>query len=156
MKALSLWQPWASLIAIGAKRIETRHWATNYRGPLAIHAAKRPVDEETLIDVDLMSAFPTYPRHARTIAALRAWARETLPLGAILATANLYICGLIVGPGGPARRGQFDPLALSRRESISGNFEPGRYGWGLEKVEMLPAPIPARGAQGLWNWERPA
>ena len=41
MKALSLWQPWASLIAAGVKRFETRHWETRHRGPIAIHAAKR-------------------------------------------------------------------------------------------------------------------
>jgi len=40
MKAISLWEPWATAIAIGAKKIETRSWATSYRGPLAIHAAK--------------------------------------------------------------------------------------------------------------------
>lgn len=40
MKTISLWQPWASLVAIKAKRIETRSWYTSYRGPLAIHAAK--------------------------------------------------------------------------------------------------------------------
>lgn len=38
MKALSLWQPWASLVALGEKRIETREWSTRYRGELAIHA----------------------------------------------------------------------------------------------------------------------
>ncbi len=37
-RALTLWQPWASLIAIGAKTIETRSWSTAYRGPLLIHA----------------------------------------------------------------------------------------------------------------------
>jgi len=41
MRALSLWQPWASLIYDGRKTIETRHWEMLYRGPLAIHAAKR-------------------------------------------------------------------------------------------------------------------
>lgn len=41
MRALTLHQPWASLIAVGAKSIETRSWRTNYRGPLAIHAGKR-------------------------------------------------------------------------------------------------------------------
>src|SRR6202030_2406661 len=41
MKALTLTQPWATLVAIGAKRIETRSWPTLYRGPLAIYAAKR-------------------------------------------------------------------------------------------------------------------
>ena len=40
MKALTLTQPWASLVALGHKQIETRSWATRYRGPLAIHAAK--------------------------------------------------------------------------------------------------------------------
>ena len=40
MKVLTLTQPWATLVAIGAKRIETRSWSTKYRGPLAIHAAK--------------------------------------------------------------------------------------------------------------------
>ncbi len=46
MKAISIWQPWASLIAIGAKQIETRSWATGYRGLLVIHAAKRWEHEE--------------------------------------------------------------------------------------------------------------
>ena len=36
MKALSLYQPWATAIALGSKRIETRGWPTSYRGPLAI------------------------------------------------------------------------------------------------------------------------
>lgn len=39
MKALTLRQPWASLVALGVKTIETRGWSTSYRGPLAIHAA---------------------------------------------------------------------------------------------------------------------
>lgn len=41
MKALTLHQPWASLIAAGVKTIETRSWSTRYRGPLAVHAGKR-------------------------------------------------------------------------------------------------------------------
>ena len=40
MKALTVWQPWASLIADGRKRYETRSWPTRHRGPLAIHAGK--------------------------------------------------------------------------------------------------------------------
>ena len=38
MKALTLYQPWATLVAIGAKKIETRSWPTKYRGTIAIHA----------------------------------------------------------------------------------------------------------------------
>lgn len=42
MKAISLKQPWANLIADGEKTIETRTWSTNYRGPLLIVSSKRP------------------------------------------------------------------------------------------------------------------
>ncbi len=40
MKALSVRQPWADLILVGAKDVENRTWWTSYRGRLAIHAAK--------------------------------------------------------------------------------------------------------------------
>lgn len=43
-RVLTLWQPWASLVASGTKRIETRSWQTPHRGPVIIHAAKRRVD----------------------------------------------------------------------------------------------------------------
>jgi hypothetical protein len=43
VKALTLHQPWASLIAEGVKRYETRAWTTRYRGPIAIHAGLRTV-----------------------------------------------------------------------------------------------------------------
>lgn len=39
-RCISLWQPWATLIAIGEKKIETRSWNPYYRGWMAIHAAK--------------------------------------------------------------------------------------------------------------------
>jgi hypothetical protein len=49
--AISLWQPWATLVAIGAKRIETRGWSPWYRGALVIHASKRfAVPERDLCD----------------------------------------------------------------------------------------------------------
>ncbi|MFN5288139.1 MAG: ASCH domain-containing protein [Planctomyces sp.] len=40
MKALSIRQPFASLIAAGKKTVELRTWYTHYRGPLLICAAK--------------------------------------------------------------------------------------------------------------------
>ena len=42
MKALSIKQPWANMIAAGEKSIETRTWATDYRGPLLIVSSKQP------------------------------------------------------------------------------------------------------------------
>jgi hypothetical protein len=42
MKAISLTQPWASMIASSQKTIETRTWSTNYRGDLLICSSKKP------------------------------------------------------------------------------------------------------------------
>jgi len=70
MKAISLWQPWASAIALGLKRCETRHWSTSVRGPLLIHAAKRWTLEQQDFALDMGLGLP-------------------LPLGALVATARL-------------------------------------------------------------------
>jgi hypothetical protein len=42
LKALSVKQPWANMIASGEKTIETRTWPTAYRGELLIVSSKRP------------------------------------------------------------------------------------------------------------------
>jgi activating signal cointegrator 1 len=46
MKALSLWEPHATAIAVGLKPWETRGWFLDYRGPLAIHASKQLFKEK--------------------------------------------------------------------------------------------------------------
>ena len=61
MKALTLYQPWATLIAIGAKKIETRSWGTNYRGPLAIHAGKNREWEYLINETPFYKALSTHP-----------------------------------------------------------------------------------------------
>ena len=85
MKALTLTQPWATLVAIDAKAIETRSWWTSYRGPLAIHATK------------------AYPLSARITAECHIPTRDTirgkvLPLGAIVATCRLVDCQQVRSP----------------------------------------------------------
>jgi hypothetical protein len=138
VKALSLWQPWATLIALGHKRFETRHWPTSYRGPLAIHAAKRRMtDEEHSYLLDLIYweeiALPD---------------PDEFPLGVIVATATLvgvHHIGVSVSPD--------DQTEL---ELEVGNWEAGRFAWELAGVRPLAQPIPARGAQGLWEWTPPA
>src|SRR5579859_1109893 len=80
MKALTVMQPWATLVALGAKRIETRSWNTHYRGPLAIHAARN---------------FPAWAREflgeAPFESVLRPFFRSftALPVGCVVATARL-------------------------------------------------------------------
>ena len=51
-KCLSMYQPWASLLVYGFKRFEGRHWDTNYRGPLWIHAGAKEPDEATIKSVE--------------------------------------------------------------------------------------------------------
>lgn len=135
-KALSLTQPWATLVAIGAKRIETRSWSTNYRGPLAIHAAK---------------GFPkwaretTYQRPFSSVMLQHDLRLVDLPLGAILATCTLADCVPTESIRG----------SLSENEVAFGDYSDGRWAWVLENVQVLPEPVPAKGSLGLWNWTLP-
>lgn len=139
MKGLTLWQPYASLIGIGAKSIETRGWGTAYRGPLLIHAAKR-ADLDIVADCGRAQAvlsrlgFEPASPHARRLA--RRNLVETL--GRALAVATLADC-----------RPMF--AAPSELDGEFGHFGPGRHGWVLEDVRPLPEPIPWKGGQGLWS-----
>lgn len=133
MKALSLWQIWASLIALNLKRFETRSWSTSYRGPLAIHAAQRWTAAEREFAFDLTNDFNL------TVDLMHP------PLGAVLCICNLTHIG---------KTEEVYPR-ISALERAVGNYEPGRFAWRLEVVEVFEKPIPAQGKQGLWNWERP-
>lgn len=150
MKALTLWQPWASLVALGEKQVETRIWSTKYRGELAIHASanlppawlgrsrfscefadevadvlkvRRDRDDRLGVNVDS--------------------AVRNLPRGSVLCIARI----VSIEPTERVRD------LLSRRESIFGNYEDGRYAWFLHLVEKFEQPIPAKGNRLLWNWE---
>ncbi|MBC9783509.1 ASCH domain-containing protein [Heliobacterium chlorum] len=142
MKALSLLQPWASLIAIGAKKIETRSWATKYRGPLAIHASAKfgkhekatcglPGFKQTLIVHRLM-------RESKTQYGLYFY---EMPLGSIIAICNLVDVIPVE-----------DISGLTTKERAFGDYSPGRYAWVLEDVRPLDKPVPAKGKLGLWEW----
>jgi hypothetical protein len=126
VKALSLWQPWASAIALGLKRIETRHWRTPYRGPLAIHAAKRWTADER--------EFHAVEHEGGRMPAV-------LPLGAVVAVCRLVDCR-------PTERLLPD---LSDDEVAWGNYGRGRWGWILADVEPLAVPVPYRGLQRLFD-----
>lgn len=135
MKAISLWQPWATLIAIGAKRFETRSWDTNYRGPLAIHAAKRKVD---IYDIN--------PTIGKALLEPGFTGTGQLPLGCIVCTVELvYTLRTHEAPRGASWRDE---------EAYFGDFTPGRFAWRLDDVKPVDN-IPARGSQGFWEWLPP-
>lgn len=171
MKAISLTQPWATLVAIGAKKIETRSWRTDYRGPLAIHAAKGLGKGGMRAHKELCG---TEPFCSVLNAALKAWdtppkslremaERPFMPFGAIVAVCR--ICevtrmeDLAIPDHGPGRWlygrsvwvGQQVSHHLSDQEYTFGLYERGRYAWLLADVRALPEPIPCKGALGLWE-----
>jgi hypothetical protein len=151
MKAISLWQPWATAIALGSKRIETRSWATAYRGPLAIHAAKRCVKAELRTYSHLSFWQGALNRGADPSDPL--W--DVLPFGAIVAVARLvdvsrtetFTSAELDAPRLPEGRGYI----ASWTERQLGDFGAGRFGWILAEVEPLPEPIVYRGGRMLFE-----
>lgn len=166
MKALTIWQPWASLLACGAKRYETRSWPTRYRGPIAIHAAMISPFRVSL-SPECKGVIADEVLNSHRCPLLR-----DMPRGAVIATAELvnvwhivYHPGLDVDTASKIDIGaesmtndKHDPhfgdyFVPTEKEIILGDWTPGRYAWELSNVKMLPEPIPIKGKQGLWNWE---
>jgi hypothetical protein len=133
MKAISLWQPWASLWCSKRKVHETRHWRCSHRGWLLVHAAKHfekdfePDDPLRLILDD------EFGRH---------WESD-LPTGALIGMVNVVDCQ-------PTRMLFGDPAA-SDDDRVCGNFALGRFAWRRDEFRLFDPPIPYRGAQGIFN-----
>jgi hypothetical protein len=130
--ALPLWQPWASLVAIGAKRIETRHWPCPQRligERIAIHATK------TDKHLCLCSEEPFYGYVPN---------RDGLPLGALIATVKVQGCGPITV--------EFAAEVWSRQpvEHAFGDYTPGRFAWMLGEPILFDEPVPWKGSQGIF------
>ena len=151
MRAITLWQPHATLIflpkALGPKRIETRTH-DRFKGlvgeRIAIHAAaRRPTTSEiawVAMDLDL------FRMSLRGLAWL-APRHEKLPLGVVLGT--VHVCESRV----VTRADQGAALCM-----ITDN----RFGLVLDEVFKCPdppaggGPVPAKGKRGIWHWEPPA
>lgn len=144
MKAITIWQPWASLLASGKKKYETRGWPTSYRGPIAIHAAKRQVRKtvDDLASDRNGSGWNALDRLESLF--VRPGALDQLPIGAIVGTAVLTRCNRIT---------EEFVAGLSPQEIDLGDYTIGRWAWEFENVKELQTPIPVSGKQGLWNWE---
>ena len=168
MKAITIWQPWASLIAIGVKQYETRSWKTDYRGPIAIHAAKKNPCMIPLIGLDEFDAAASETLEK----AGQSYTWCLLPKGSIIATAELVNVWYIVAhPGTNIDKAKHIPIGAESlstdkhasdfsdyfvptdKEMLFGDWTPGRYAWELANVKLLEKPILAKGQQRLWNWE---
>ena len=127
MKALTICQPFAELIARELKRVENRSWRTHYRGPLAIHAglSREWLGEDYGLDVDRFD------------------------FGAVIATCTLVECFSIEQIRAGDLPAEYDWLSTH-------DHAHGPQCWVLANVKWLVDPIPCKGRQGLWNWSPPA
>jgi hypothetical protein len=151
MLALTVWQPWASLIAAGAKPYEWRGWAAPRRvvgQRIAIHAGVRaPLKREIgalCYDLDTHGAALTSLNVAIALPLLERWlaAPGMLPLSSVLCTA---IMGEPITAAAYARE-------HGVRAADSDRIDHTKWGWPLTDIEVLEPFIPAKGAQGFWNW----
>lgn len=132
MKALTLTEPYASLVAMRHKAVETRSWSTEYRGLLAIHAAK---------------GYPKWAKEtaeefAETLAYETGSWDAALTLGRILCVVEL----VDVKHTEVARRG------LSAKELKFGDYHEGRFAWFFRYSHPIIGRPLVRGALSLWEW----
>lgn len=155
MLCISLWEPFATAIALDAKRIETRHWHTSYRGPLAIHAAKR-CNKSELRELQACNNWRGVFMPLVIKAGGSANLIDLLNFGNIVAIVEMYDCQPTENISGSMLDYPHRPDGLSNdrydwTERQMGDFSIGRYGWMLRNVRALPRPIPYKGKQGFFN-----
>lgn len=180
MRAITLWEPWATLWAGGKKVHETRSWPTKHRGLLAVHAAARMPDEAVRVVLNnfglrrdvWLSMTPHMgwglangqANEMQDFIATGPGVRITIPAPPITikeyrswsATARRLQerCGRIVGVVNVA-----DCIATESEEGIKaakwdgryGDWSPGRFAWKADAFWPLLEPIPAKGKQGFWT-----
>lgn len=131
MKAISLWQPWASLWCSDAKVHETRHWSTSHRGWLVVHAAKRKIDDFSGDRLDEICS-GLFGNH---------WGMD-LPRGALIGVVRLVRCV------------STDTMPIGHQSTDDyecGDFSPGRYAWARANFQVFASPIPYRGQQSVFD-----
>lgn len=156
MKILTLYEPWATLMAMGLKRIETRGFQVRYRGHLAIHASKGGLGKAALetqcFDSQFYRAlreFPPFSDEISRSARRKGWIADIFPHGCVVGVVWLENCLPTVSD--VLRPGVFEgyPDLDTPQERAFGNYEEGRYGWVTKDARMLSEPLPFRGSQGI-------
>jgi hypothetical protein len=165
VKAITLHQPWASLVAVGAKTIETRSWSTRFRGPLAIHAGlgKAAVDDPVwracgALTVDEgIGLYPTLSESGAVVATCQLV--DVLPI--VAAWPGNDPCCWTEAATEPRHYGdsvvawtRAETGALIHRSTTDapfGDFSPGRFAWLLDDVRAI-RPMPCGGRRQLWAW----
>ena len=131
IKAISLWQPWASFIPLGFKSYETRSWKTNYRGKLLICSTAKSTKAQ-------------YQQYLKICNELNLpdWNETNFPCGCAIAICDLVDCIEMTS--------EFI-AQQSQAETLCGDWQVGRYAWKLENIQPITEPFAVKGKQGLFN-----
>jgi hypothetical protein len=157
IRGFSLLQPWASLVALGEKVIETRSRPNGYRGAVATASSARiNVDDGALAfrDPDFAAAWKRHPGYAAR--------SHDLPLGVFLSVSRFVAClptenviGELRGAEGRLLRPTVAGVSCGISESAFGNYTPGRSGYVFAETHRLVRPVPCKGMLGFWTIGEP-
>ncbi|MEW5423967.1 hypothetical protein [Amorphus sp. 3PC139-8] len=150
MMAITIWQPWATLISLEVKPWEFRGWPAprNLCGrDIAIHAGRRPVRRNEIQDlIDRLSGSRPWTTgllpSALPILESILRGNVELPLGHVLCVAEL----------GTPLSGQTVAEELGAAVNDSDRHEHANWAWPLSRIRRLVPPEPAAGKQGFWRW----
>lgn len=156
MRALSLWQPWASAMArtmCPVKGFETRHWVPREPLPICdvvIHAATRWSGDQ--LAVCGLHPFRLFMPIAPTIFTRVKDGPEALglPAGVALCVVDFVKVWRTAEVVGIAKYSQDGNAEAWAEELAMGNYSPGRFAWEANNLRVLSRPVPLRGRQGLW------
>jgi hypothetical protein len=127
LKALSLKQPFAWLIANGYLLVDDRSWGTQYRGPILIHASK--------------GLYEAYYQHIRSNTDVPIPERDKLEYGGVVGIADLVLC---------SKPGQL-PAGISREQRAHfGGVHQEYYGFLFAQARPLPL-MPCAGKLGIFE-----
>jgi transcriptional regulator with XRE-family HTH domain len=152
MRAITIWQPWASLIMVGAKPNEFRPKpftaysnAPGLGEKIVIHAGARSVKPAEVEDLlrridrcDPQTGLDAEKARTLLLRVRAAHKYRLLPLAAALGTACL---------GEPLLA--CDLFKMKVEDSDRGDFN---WAWPLFHVSPFREPVPIRGFQGFWNY----
>lgn len=145
MKVISLLQPWATLVVMGAKKIETRSWNTKHTGDLLIHASLNDKAARELTGIPGDETFKRFIRHS-----------TDLKYGCIIGKVNLLQTGStenFVKLSQDKHRSGWHATIDWETELKFGDYSPNRFGWILSDAVKFKKPTPASGTLGLWNFD---
>lgn len=146
MKAITIKQPWASLIVHGIKDIENRNWRTNFRGRVLIHSSAKG-------DIAKFGCLQPSQREKVLYTPIGCINFNDLPFGSIIGSVEIIDC-VINHPSIWAEKTENYTVGMNPKihENITGKKVV--YSWVLANPILFPEPIPAKGKLSLWEYDR--